>query len=57
MVYPFGGSMSESVTLPEIEAVRPEVADLVRAALHHGLDALDSLKTTEAVCLRNANEY
>lgn len=38
-----------SLTVLEVEKVRPEVADLVRAALAHGLDRFDECRTSDDV--------
>jgi hypothetical protein len=38
-----------SVSVPEIERVRSEVSDLLRAALAHGLDHFDNCKTSDDV--------
>lgn len=38
-----------SVSVPEIERVRPEVSDLVRAALAYGMDRFDTCKTSDEV--------
>lgn len=38
-----------SVSIPEVEHARPEIADLLRAALAHGLDTFDRCRTSEDI--------